>query len=56
MGNFTKTIENIFHFDGDDILVRMYRLKRKDALKLMPFISRDDETGEVTFYPSSGAI
>ena len=47
MSRFTKNITKEFDFDGDNVTVTMKRLKRKDALKLMPYIGEPNEQGEV---------
>lgn len=48
MSKFTKQIKKTYEFEGDTIQVSMKRLKRKDAIKLAPFISSGDEDGKVS--------
>lgn len=47
MSSYTKRIAKKFEFDGDTVEVVMSRLKRKDALKLSPYMREEDESGEV---------
>lgn len=48
MSKFTKHFKRSFPFDGDTVEVTMTRLKRKDAIKLAPFMTEPDENGKVT--------
>ncbi len=47
MSKFTKQIKRSYSFQDDTVLVSMKRLKRKDAIKLAPFMSEPDEDGKV---------
>ena len=47
MSKFTKSITRSYQFDGDTVTVTMQRMKRKHAMKLLPFISEPDESGNV---------
>jgi len=48
MSKFTKSISREFEFEGDKVQVTMDRMKRKDAMKLMPYIGEPDAAGNVT--------
>ncbi|MCK5609649.1 hypothetical protein KAR91_47690 [Candidatus Pacearchaeota archaeon] len=47
MSKFTKQITKTYEFEGDNVVVKMKRLKRKDAIKLAPFMTEPDEDGKV---------
>ncbi len=47
MSKFTKSITRTYQFEGDTVVVVMDRLKRKHALKLIPYMSEPDEDGKV---------
>jgi len=48
MSKFTKSITRTFQFQGNEVMIVMDRMKRKDAMKLMPYIGEPtkDENGE----------
>lgn len=48
MSKFTKQIVRTYPFEGDTVAVKMDRLKRKDAIKLAPFMTEPDENGKVS--------
>jgi len=48
MSKFTKQIKRVYQFEDDTVSVSMKRLKRKDAIKLAPFMSEPDENGQVS--------
>ena len=48
MSKFTKQIKRVYIFEDDTVSVSMKRLKRKDAIKLAPFMSEPDKDGKVT--------
>jgi len=48
MSKFTKQFRTTYNFEGDVVNVTMTRLKRKDAIKLAPFMTEPDEDGKVT--------
>ena len=43
MSNYTSTYTATYEFDGDTVQVKSKRLKRKDALKLAPYMNVDDD-------------
>lgn len=45
MGNYTKTIKYETDFDGDHIKVEMKRLKRPDAVQIIPLVGEPDKDG-----------
>lgn len=45
MSNFTPLVQYSTEFDGDKLTMNLARLKRKDMLKLTPYVM-DAETGE----------
>lgn len=47
MSNFSKRFTKEISFDGDEVVVEMRRMKRKDALKLSTFMSVGDGDDEV---------
>ena len=47
MSKFTKSIIRKFEFEDDLVEVTLERMKRKDAMKLMPFVGEPDEDGTV---------
>ena len=51
MSKFTKNFTVIKEFDGDTITVNMSRMKRKDAMKLAPFMNKaaDSDVATMTF-------
>ena len=51
MGKFTKSTTHNIEFDGDTVTVVLTRMKRKDAMKLMPFIQPPDADGKVKMIP-----
>jgi len=46
MSKFTKRITRTYKFDGDVLTVEMDRLKRKDALSIMPHLPKMEDDGE----------
>ena len=48
MSKFTKQFKKEYNFEGDVISVTMTRLKRKDAIKLAPYMNEPDEDGKVS--------
>ena len=48
MSKFTKQFKKEYNFEGDVVCVTMTRLKRKDAIKLAPYMSEPDEDGKVS--------
>jgi len=42
MSNFTLTVKETLHFDGDTIAVEMERPKRSDMLAITPFLKQKD--------------
>lgn len=51
MSKFTKNFTVTKEFDGDTVIVNMSRMKRKDALKLAPYMNKitDGDTTKLTF-------
>ena len=47
MGKFTRSFTRTFTFNGKPIMVTMERMKRKDAMRLMPYMGEPDESGKV---------
>lgn len=47
MSKFTKQIKRTYQFEGDEITIIMGRLKRKDAIKLAPYMTEPDKDGIV---------
>lgn len=47
MSNFTKSYTVELSFEDDVVTLRMSRMKRKDALKLIPYMGEPDEQGNV---------
>ena len=47
MSKFTKQVKKEYTFEDDIVKVSMSRLKRKDAIKLAPFMTEPDESGNV---------
>lgn len=47
MSNFTKTFTIDTTFEDDAITLIVSRMKRKDALKLVPYMGEPDENGEL---------
>lgn len=45
MSKFTKTVRRTFEFEDDEVVVVLRRLKRKDMMKLMPYM-KGVEDGE----------
>lgn len=45
MSQFTKHVKGTLTFDGDTVEVTMRRLRRKDAMKLVPYMGEPDEDG-----------
>lgn len=48
MSKFTKQINKTYEFDGDKVTITMKRLKRKDAIKLAPYMVEPDKDGKVS--------
>lgn len=49
MSNFTPLVEYKTNFDGDNITMQLQRLKRKDIMKVAPYLNGDiGEDGEMT--------
>lgn len=46
MSQFTKHVKGTFEFDGDTVNVVLRRLKRKDAMKLLPYMGEPDAEGK----------
>lgn len=45
MSKFTPSITRTYEYEGDTVTIVMNRLKRKDAVKMMPFFGEPDENG-----------
>jgi hypothetical protein len=54
MSKFTKQFTRTYEFDGDFVTVTMNRLKRKDAVKLAPFLPEPDSEGKYIFNTQQG--
>jgi len=48
MSRFTNATHFEMEFEGDTIKISMQRMKRADYIKLAPFATYDDATGETT--------
>jgi len=46
MSNYRKSIGKTFEFEGDKVRVIVTPMKRKDALKIIPLLNIDTETGK----------
>jgi len=47
MSNFTPSVKCSFEFEGDTVLVTLARLKRKDLVKLAPYMDAGDAEGNM---------
>lgn len=45
MGSYTKVIKEVIEFDGDTIEVTLKPFKRKDMMKMMPYLGEPDSEG-----------
>lgn len=46
MSNFTPLVEKTYEFDGDTVLVKFSRLRRKDMIKILPAFAKVREAQE----------